>query len=170
MHCRFNSFDIKKFDKSLENFPGFLLFRACLFTLLLVLSQVTAATENQKIELNSKTKPDLMLLKVYQPGLDVSGWVMSEKLDGVRAYWDGKNLISRQGNVFNPPDWFTADFPSFELDGELWLGRNQFAETVSVVRQQTPDNRWHQITYNIFEVPNQQGNLIQRLKRVESFI
>ena len=47
--------------------------------------------------------PDLMLLQEYK-NQDISGWVMSEKLDGIRAYWDGKQLISRQGNPFNPPD------------------------------------------------------------------
>ena len=49
--------------------------------------------------------PDLMLLQEYK-NQDISGWVMSEKLDGVRAYWDGKQLISRQGNPFTPPDYF----------------------------------------------------------------
>lgn len=36
----------------------------------------------------------LMLAQEYR-NQDVSGWLMSEKLDGVRAYWDGKRLISR---------------------------------------------------------------------------
>ncbi|BCN92706.1 ATP-dependent DNA ligase [Thiomicrorhabdus immobilis] len=170
MHSGFNSSFYENIPKSLVKLPGFLVFRVCLFWLLLVLSQLSAAAENQNVALKLKSKPDLMLLKIYQPGLEVSGWVMSEKLDGVRAYWDGKNLISRQGNVFNAPAWFTAEFPDFELDGELWLGRNQFAETVSIVRQQVPDNRWSRITYNVFEVPGQQGNLMRRLKVVERFV
>ena len=33
---------------------------------------------------------------------------MSEKLDGVRAFWDGKELISRTGDVFHAPAWFKA--------------------------------------------------------------
>ncbi len=36
---------------------------------------------------------------------------MSEKLDGVRAYWDGKQFLSRQGNLYHAPDWFTAGLP-----------------------------------------------------------
>ncbi|GAB6069507.1 DNA ligase [Thiomicrorhabdus hydrogeniphila] len=115
-------------------------------------------------------KPNLMLLKTYQPNQDITGWLMSEKLDGVRAYWDGKHLISRQGNVYASPKWFTQNFPPFELDGELWLARGQFQETVSIVRQQTPDNRWKQITYNIFEVPNQKGGLLERLSILKAFL
>jgi len=31
---------------------------------------------------------------------------MSEKLDGVRAFWNGNDFYSRAGNKFNAPDWF----------------------------------------------------------------
>lgn len=108
-------------------------------------------------------KPDLFLLKTYQDHKDVTGWVMSEKLDGVRAYWDGQQLISRGGHVFKAPAWFTQGFPPFELDGELWTKRNNFENIVSIVRQQKPDERWSQISYRIFEVPNQAGGLLKRL-------
>jgi DNA ligase-1 len=144
--------------KGLINKPGFLVFIVLLWGVL-YLPPVLA-----------KDKPQLMLLKTYQPGLDVSGWVMSEKLDGVRAYWDGKRLISRQGNVFNPPVWFVENFPSFELDGELWLGRERFSETISIVNTSIPDERWKEITYNIFEVPNLKGGLMKRLAVLQEYL
>jgi DNA ligase-1 len=51
---------------------------------------------------------------------------MSEKLDGVRCYWDGNKLYTRNGNeTFAPPEWI-AKLPSTPLDGELWSGRDQF--------------------------------------------
>ena len=77
--------------------------------------------------------PDLLLLNKYRPGMDVSGWYMSEKLDGVRAYWDGQQLVSRQGNLFAAPAWFTEKLPPFELDGELWIARGHFEKTLSIV-------------------------------------
>ena len=46
--------------------------------------------------------PDLILAETWQ-GQDVRGWAMSEKLDGVRAYWDGHQLNSRAGYPFQPP-------------------------------------------------------------------
>ena len=46
---------------------------------------------------------------------------MSEKLDGIRAYWDGKNLFFRRGKIINAPKCFTKDYPKFEIDGE-WSG------------------------------------------------
>ena len=51
---------------------------------------------------------------------------MSEKLDGVRAYFDGQHFYSRQGNRFYAPDWFTQGLPPIPLDGELWIGRKAF--------------------------------------------
>ena len=61
---------------------------------------------------------------------------MSEKLDGVRAYWDGHNFYSRNGNQFPAPDWFKEHMPSCELDGELWAGRRQFRRCLGVTTLQ----------------------------------
>lgn len=41
---------------------------------------------------------------------------MSEKLDGIRGYWNGKQLLTRSGRVFHPPVWFVADYPPFAID------------------------------------------------------
>jgi len=113
-------------------------------------------------------KPDLLLLKVYKDQ-NISGWVMSEKLDGIRAYWNGKELISRQGNVIHAPKYFIKNLPSFELDGELWSKRGDFENISSIVRDSVPSKKWREITYNIFEVPNAEGNLTQRLEKVKKF-
>jgi hypothetical protein len=37
-----------------------------------------------------------------------------------RAYWNGKNFYSRQGNLFHAPDFFKAALPKVPLDGEIW--------------------------------------------------
>ena len=102
--------------------------------------------------------PKLALAKVYQQTEDPAGsvdqyWV-SEKLDGVRAYWDGKKLISRQGNPYNSPEWFTKGFPVQPLDGELWIKRSTFEQLVSTVRKDKPiDSEWQQVKYMIFDLP-----------------
>ncbi len=113
-------------------------------------------------------KPNLLLLKVYK-NQDLTGWVMSEKLDGVRAYWDGKQLLSRGGKIIHAPKWFSKDFPPFEVDGELWTHRKDFENISSIVRDKTPTKAWHQISYNIFEVPHAQGNLFTRLAKVKPY-
>src|SRR3954452_1221988 len=41
--------------------------------------------------------PRLLLAHSWDNAADLSGWWMSEKLDGVRAYWDGRQFLSRQG-------------------------------------------------------------------------
>lgn len=114
------------------------------------------------------SKPDLLLLKTYKDQ-NITGWVMSEKLDGIRAYWDGKNLISRGGKTINAPKWFTKDYPSFEIDGELWTKQKDFENISSIVRDKTPSEKWNEITHYIFEVPNAKGTLFQRLEKVKSY-
>ncbi|MCD6432506.1 MAG: DNA ligase [Sulfurimonas sp.] len=112
-------------------------------------------------------KPDLFLLNKYSDDINVTGWYMSEKLDGIRAYWDGKKLISRSGKVLRTPNFFIKDFPKYELDGELWSKREDFSNIVSIVNKKNPHAKWSKLTYNIFEVPHAKGNLLQRLKRVK---
>ena len=113
-------------------------------------------------------KPKLLLLKVYKDQ-NISGWVMSEKLDGIRAYWNGKKLLTRSGKIIHAPKWFTKDFPPFEIDGELWSKRGDFENISSIVRDKIPTEKWKEITYNIFEVPNQKGNLFERLSKVKPY-
>lgn len=126
---------------------------------------------------SSPQKPDLFLLKTYdtnQPQ-EVTGWVMSEKLDGVRGIWDGENLRTRSGRILDAPDWFLHNFPPFPLDGELWTARGDFENIVSIVTtharttdgKDNPAERWRALGYFIFEAPHQRGGLHQRLAVVE---
>ena len=85
-------------------------------------------------------------------GQDITGWYMSEKLDGVRAIWDGKEFHSRNNKPINAPQWFKDNLPNTKLDGELWIGRGQFQKTVSVVRKKIPlDYEWYDIKYLVFD-------------------
>jgi DNA ligase-1 len=87
---------------------------------------------------------------------------VSEKLDGVRAWWTGERFVSRQGNPFFAPAWFTAGFPTTALDGELWIGRKAFQETVSVVRRQDAGEQWKEVQYVVFDAPASGGSFEQR--------
>jgi DNA ligase 1 len=117
------------------------------------------------------TKPDLLLAQVYTDNIEVQQYWVSEKLDGVRAYWDGKQLISRRGNVIAAPNWFVADFPGQKLDGELWLGRNRFADTLSIVSKAAPvDSEWQQIRYYIFELPQAEGSFTARITAMQALV
>lgn len=113
-------------------------------------------------------KPNLLLLKTYKDQ-DIAGWVMSEKLDGIRAYWDGQKLISRGGKVIHAPTYFTKGYPSFALDGELWSKRGDFEYISATVRDIHPSKNWKNIKYHIFDVPHAKGNLLQRLRTLKPY-
>ena len=92
----------------------------------------------------------VMLARKYD-GQDPAGYWMSEKLDGVRAIWNGKDFISRNGKVFNAPPWFRKGMPrGVMLDGELWQGRGKFQSTVGAVRSKRGD--WQDIKYMVFDL------------------
>ena len=113
-------------------------------------------------------KPKLLLLKTYKDQ-NISNWLMSEKLDGIRGFWDGKQLISRGGKIIHTPSYFTKEFPPFFLDGELWSKRGDFENISSIVRDKKPSKRWKEISFNAFEVPHATGGLLRRLEKVKSY-
>jgi DNA ligase 1 len=115
----------------------------------------------------ASTAPPLLLAESWDGATDPAGWLMSEKLDGVRAYWDGKQFISRQGNLYHAPAWFCAGLPPMPLDGELWLGRKAFQRTVSIVRRQDRSDQWKQIRFVVFDAPGVEKGFEQRLTAVK---
>ena len=105
-----------------------------------------------------------MLAKQYKDQ-NVAGWLISEKLDGVRAVWTGDELLSRNGKKFFAPKWFTQQLPAgVALDGELYIGRGQFQSTVSVVKKKSPvDAEWERIRYMVFDAPEAPGRFERRI-------
>lgn len=108
---------------------------------------------------------DIMQPRVYEGDIDVSNWLMSEKLDGVRGYWDGRRLLSKNGLPFDPPRAFTRNFPDFEIEGEIWGGRNTFQKTIGVVKKHGPHAGWLDLKFAIFDAPTTPGGFEERLKK-----
>lgn len=114
--------------------------------------------------------PPLLLAHRWENDVDLSDWWMSEKLDGVRAYWDGQRFLSRQGNEFHAPDWFVDGLPGTQLDGELWMDRKAFQRTVSIVRRQDRSDHWKQIKYVVFDAPALTDPFEERIRAVEECV
>lgn len=95
----------------------------------------TAAQVAQtQVDPGTPKEPPVLLAHSWDTAQDLTGWWMSEKLDGVRCWWDGERFISRLGNEFRAPKWFTEGLPKTNLDGELWMGRKLFQQTVGASR------------------------------------
>jgi len=107
--------------------------------------------------------PPLMLAGVWQDGPDVSLYLVSEKLDGVRARWDGQVLWTRAGHRVTAPPWFTQGWPSQVLDGELWMARGQFEATSALIRSSPGDAaQWRRLRFMAFDLPNATGGFAER--------
>ena len=119
----------------------------------------------------AESGPPLMLAKVYHAGISLPDYWVSEKLDGVRGYWDGEKLMTRGGERIAAPAWFTAGWPKVPMDGELWAGRGQFAKAVSTVRQQTPsDEALHAMRFMVFDLPAQVGPFTERIPALNGLV
>lgn len=107
--------------------------------------------------------PALLLAGIYRNQVDVTQYLVSEKLDGVRAVWDGRQLRFRSGKDINAPQWFIDALPKQALDGELWLGRGQFERLSGIVRREVPEEaEWRQVFYMVFEMPGATGSFRER--------
>jgi DNA ligase-1 len=104
----------------------------------------------------------------WEKHLDPSAYAVSEKLDGVRAVWDGKELRFRSGLLINAPLWFLESLPKEPLDGELWMGRGTFNALSGAVRKADPvDAEWKKITYMVFDSPHPRETFSQRSLRLQ---
>jgi DNA ligase-1 len=91
---------------------------------------------------------EFALLKDWS-GQDVSGFLISEKLDGWRCGWNGADFITREGTTLDAPEWFRAGMPAFALDGELFAGRGKFSFIKSMM-----NDGFKGLTYEVFDCPS----------------
>jgi DNA ligase-1 len=120
-----------------------------------------------KADKGAVVPPPVLLAHVWENDVELLGWWMSEKLDGVRAYWDGRRFLSRLGNEYIAPDWFVAGLPNTPLDGELWVGRKQFQRCVSIVRRQEAHDEWREVRYLIFDAPAHEAPFEERQQHIK---
>ena len=123
----------------------------------------------------------LLLSKISEQEIqnkNFNGYLMSEKLDGVRGIWEVGKFKTRQDNPIYTPSYFTYNFPSFKLDGEDWIARAKFDEVSALIRGDNLDSSlWKSVTYNVFDVPNAceefkltSCTLSNRLKVLEQYL
>jgi DNA ligase-1 len=138
-----------------------MVFHLCFVLLALVASTLAPAAVSPA--------PTFLLAERYHDDIDVSRYWVSEKLDGVRASWDGKVFRFRSGNPVPAPRWFIDALPKQPLDGELWLGRGSFDQLSAIVRRQVPDDaEWRRVRYMIFELPDAPGSFSDRVEQIKA--
>jgi DNA ligase-1 len=113
----------------------------------------------------------VMLAKAWNTSLNPADFLVSEKLDGVRALWDGRTLRFRSGRPIAAPAWFVARLPATPLDGELWLGRRSFDALSGAVRKESPDDaEWQAVRYMVFDLPREPGPFVHRAARMRALL
>ena len=106
-----------------------------------------------------------------QDTFTVADYLVSEKLDGIRAYWNGKQLLTKSGNTIHAPSWFYANFPVTPLDGELWIERGQFQALTRIVLDSEPnDDAWKNVKYMVFDLPHSNAAFSDRYQQLQTLI
>lgn len=90
---------------------------------------------------------------------------MSEKLDGVRCFWSGSQLYTRNGVKIKAPKEWIAKLPKIALDGEMWTGRDEFHKCVTITIHREHDwEDWKAVKYMVFDAPMVKGTFAERIK------
>ncbi|GIU12718.1 MULTISPECIES: DNA ligase [unclassified Shewanella] len=120
-----------------------------------------------KPDIKTVNKPDIQLATAFDKSVaDITQYLVSEKLDGVRGYWDGKEMYSRSGRKILLPDWFIEDFPDYPLDGELWIKRGAFEQVSSIVRKsKVSDKEWARVKFMVFDLPTESSGFELRYQK-----
>jgi DNA ligase-1 len=117
----------------------------------------------------------LMLANVYRTGLPLADYWISEKYDGVRAYWDGQQLLTRHGHRIPTPACFTHGWPAQPLDGELWAGHGRFTQASSAAAKDAAKDAadgaaWRGLRYMVFDLPAHPGRFDERLPALTALL
>lgn len=98
-------------------------------------------------------------------------WLFSEKLDGVRARWDGQHLTTRQGHRIAVPAHFTQGWPAQPMEGELWSGRGRFDAVSALVRRADAQDRgWQAVRFHAFDLPCMAGDFAHRHQALQRLL
>lgn len=107
----------------------------------------------------------------FYGGTDIEQYWYSEKLDGIRAFWNGEQLFTRTGKPIIAPEWFTQGLPKEKLDGELWAGRGYFSQVQRTVLDQKPDeDDWKNIQYMAFDLVKSGTPYDQRYQHLQRIV
>lgn len=115
--------------------------------------------------------PALWLASTYQGNEKLTDYWVSEKYDGIRGFWDGRQLLSRSGKALNPPAWFVKGWPAQPFEGELWAGLGQFEQAASVIQQrQAPDSEWQAMRFMVFDAKTPPQAFTERIVQYQNIV
>lgn len=113
---------------------------------------------------------DLMLSQVWNEEIDPTGYWISEKYDGIRAFWSGSILVSRYGRPLSPPQWFLDSLPpNIALDGELWAGYERFGHLIRVLKSSNEED-WRSCKFMAFDSPDDNLPFEERLSQMRNTV
>jgi len=93
----------------------------------------------------------------------ITGWIVQEKLDGWRTFWDGSQLRMRNGDAFSCPQWFIQNLPpGLPLDGELYAGPYLLKKVQQIAGSRNPSDRWMDLKFLVFDAPTVAGGYMMR--------
>lgn len=109
---------------------------------------------------------------------NIESYAISEKFDGVRGIWDGKEMFSKNGKKLAIPPCFAEKLAILELkdgefvEGELWTDYGKFAEVSSLARRKNPTcTEFESVKYLIFNAQlNESSDFLANLSKIQSIL
>ena len=106
---------------------------------------------------------------------NVNEWKWAEKFDGYRAQWvsneEGEwGFISRASKPFHAPSWYKKLMPDVCLDGELWIGREEFQSMGRVRKVKPVPEEWIPVKFMVYDLPEFDGVFSERIEELKKIV
>ena len=108
----------------------------------------------------------MVQLAQYYDARDPRGMFASEKYDGIRALWNGRDFLTRTGHIIDVPDRFKVGMPKFEVDGELWCGYNTLPMANGMIKRGRDHEGWNHALFMAFDLPSHWGSFARRARKL----
>ena len=123
--------------------------------------------------LNLQWKPSTWLRRSRRKSGKMENGGGRKKYDGYRSQWisEEREFYSRSLNIFHGPEWFKMAMPpKRNIDGELWVGRENF-EKMGVVRRKEPDDEdWIPVKFMVYDLPDEKKPFSERVRLLKKLV
>lgn len=119
-----------------------------------------------------KKKGPIPKIMLYRKNIDFiqENWYCSEKLDGVRGFFDGHTMYSRGGIIIDIPDRI-RDYLTLQkltVDGEFWMQRNSLKKIVNATQSNKNSVYWKGVKFYVFDIHSNK-TFQERYKIIQKF-
>ena len=132
--------------------------------------------DSKKPKISPKGSPpsilpvDFLSPQIWDDSVNPKNWLITEAIDGVRCLWTGSELLSKSGQPFVPPLFFTEPLPrDVAIVGQLYIPAESSKKCLFHAKRPDMDG-WKLIHFSCFDLPTLRKPLEDRIFQLQTIV